>query len=113
MSRLDGRTAIVTGAARGIGKAIALRLAADGAAIVVADVIDTAPAVAELAKAGAKAIGVKVDVSSESEVAAMAKRAEAEFGRIDILVNNAAMTALPRPFEQIPADEWKRMSGRA
>jgi NAD(P)-dependent dehydrogenase (short-subunit alcohol dehydrogenase family) len=109
MNQLSGRTALVTGAARGIGKAIALRLAADGASIVVADVIDTAQAVAEIGKSGTKAIGVKVDVSSESEVAALVKRAESEFGRIDILVNNAAMTAPPRPFEQIPADEWRRM----
>jgi NAD(P)-dependent dehydrogenase (short-subunit alcohol dehydrogenase family) len=106
---LTGRTAIVTGAARGIGKAIAARLAADGASIVIADVLDAAAAVGELTRAGGKAIGVKADVSDEAQVATLVQRAIDAFGRIDVLVNNAAMTAPPRPFEQIGAEEWRRM----
>ncbi|OGA28566.1 MAG: dehydrogenase [Betaproteobacteria bacterium RIFCSPLOWO2_02_FULL_65_24] len=109
MTGLKGRTAIVTGAARGIGKAIALRLAAEGANIVVIDVLDTEPAVAQIVRTGVHALGMRVDVSSESEVAAMTERTLREFGRIDILVNNAAMTTPPRPFEQITAEDWRRM----
>jgi NAD(P)-dependent dehydrogenase (short-subunit alcohol dehydrogenase family) len=109
MSRLAGRTALVTGAARGIGKSIALRLAADGAAIVIADVLETGPAVTEIKQAGGRAIGVRADVSSEADVAAVVKKSEHELGHVDILVNNAAMTTPPRPFEQISKEEWCRM----
>jgi NAD(P)-dependent dehydrogenase (short-subunit alcohol dehydrogenase family) len=107
--KLKGRTAIVTGAARGIGKVIAARLAADGASVVIADILDTAPAVADLERSGARALGVHADVSSETEVAAMVARSLERFGRIDILVNNAAMTAPPRAFEEIGAADWRRM----
>jgi NAD(P)-dependent dehydrogenase (short-subunit alcohol dehydrogenase family) len=107
--KLKGKTAIVTGAARGIGKAIAARLAADGAAVVIADILDTGPAVAEFESSGARVLGVHADVSSEEEVAAMVARTLERFARIDILVNNAAMTAPPRPFEEIGASEWRRM----
>jgi NAD(P)-dependent dehydrogenase (short-subunit alcohol dehydrogenase family) len=106
---LEGRTAIVTGAARGIGKVIATRLAADGASVVVTDILDTAPAVEAMKRSGAKAIGVKADVSVETDVAALVQKAIDAFGRIDILVNNAAMTSPPRPFDQIGAEEWRRM----
>lgn len=110
--RLKGRTAIVTGAGSGIGKAFAMRLAQDGANVVVADIRNHDIAAAEVARAtGAKALGLRIDVSSEADTVRMAAETTGTFGSIDILVNNAAMfsTVQLRPFEQIPADEWRRL----
>src|SRR5262245_24412118 len=109
--RLDGRTAIVTGAGRGIGRAMAARLAADGASVAIADLGGYDVAAAELAKAGARTLGLRVDVSSESDTASMADETLKAFGRIDILVNCAAMFVDVKvgPFEEIPASEWRRM----
>jgi NAD(P)-dependent dehydrogenase (short-subunit alcohol dehydrogenase family) len=108
---LSGRTAIVTGAGRGIGKAMAARLAADGASVTIADIAGYEVAAAELAKAGARTLGLRVDVSSESDTASMAEETLRAFGRVDILVNCAAMFATVKlgPFEEIPASEWKRL----
>ncbi|MBI4639514.1 MAG: SDR family NAD(P)-dependent oxidoreductase [Candidatus Tectomicrobia bacterium] len=98
---LDGKVAIVTGASRGIGKDIALALGKSGAAVVVAARTEqiwdrrlpgTIYSVAEeIQKAGGKALPLKVDVSKEEEVNAMTQKTIDEFGRIDILVNNAAI----------------------
>ena len=110
--RLKDRVAIVTGAGSGIGKALALRLARDGAAIVVADVQNHDVAAAEIAKAtGARTLGLNVDVSSEADTERMAAQAVKVFGRIDILVNNAAIFSSieVRPFEKIDAGEWRRL----
>ncbi|HEY6239223.1 MAG TPA: glucose 1-dehydrogenase [Burkholderiales bacterium] len=109
--KLEGMVAIVTGAGRGIGKALAARLAADGAGIVIADIAQYDVAAAELAKSGARALGLRVNVSSEADTASMAEETVKAFGRIDILVNCAAMFATVKlgPFEEIPAEEWKRL----
>ena len=109
--RLKGRSAIVTGAGQGIGKAMAARLAADGASVVIADIAQYDVAAAQLAKSGARTLGLRVDVSSESDTACMAEETVKAFGRIDILVNCAAMFATVKlgPFEAIPVDEWKRL----
>ena len=108
---LKGKTAIVTGAGQGIGKAMAARLAADGASVVIADIAQYDVAAAELAKRGARALGLKADVSSESDTRRMAEETVEAFGRIDILVNCAAMFATVKlgPFEDIPVEEWKRL----
>jgi NAD(P)-dependent dehydrogenase (short-subunit alcohol dehydrogenase family) len=109
--KLTDRCAIVTGAGQGIGNAIATRLAADGANVVVADIARYDVAAAQLAKSGARALGLRVDVSSETDTASMAEEVIRTFGRIDILVNCAAMFATVKlgPFEDIPVDEWKRL----
>src|SRR5216684_7613334 len=110
--RLSGKVAIVTGAGSGIGKALAMRLAKDGAAVVIGDLRNQDAAAAEIAKAtGAKTLGLKVDVSVESNVERMAAETVKAFGRIDILVNNAAIfsTLELRPFEEIDASEWRRV----
>ncbi|HKQ27191.1 MAG TPA: 3-oxoacyl-ACP reductase family protein [Burkholderiales bacterium] len=112
MERLKGKVAIVTGGAMGIGKAIAKRLASDGASVVIADVQKFDQAAAELAKAtGARTLGLQIDVSSESDTNRMAQETVKAFGRIDILVNNAAVfSSLElRPFENIPIEEFRRV----
>ena len=90
---LAGRTAIVTGAARGIGRAIALRLADAGAAVVVADLAQDAvdTVAAEIHSAGGKAIGQAADVSSSADIDSLVEASVAAFGGVDILVNNAAL----------------------
>lgn len=110
--KLTGRTAIVTGAGAGIGKAFATRLARDGANVVIADISKHAVAAEEIVRAtGARVIGMRVDVSSETDTVRMAGDTVREFGSIDVLINNAAMfsTLQLRPFEQIPVEEWKRL----
>ena len=112
MERLKGKVAIVTGAGSGIGKALALRLAQDGAAVVVPDINNFELAAAQIAKAsGARTLGLQVDVSKEEDVARMAKETMKAFGRIDILVNNAALfsTLKLKPFEEIEVAEWRRV----
>ena len=108
------KIAVITGAGSGIGKALAMRLAKDGAAVVIADLRNHDAAAAEIAKAtGARTLGLKVDVSVEGNVEQMAAETVKAFGRIDILVNNAAIFAtVPMsrsPFDQIEIEEWDRM----
>lgn len=110
--KLKNKVAIVTGAGSGIGKALATRLAQDGASVVVADLRHFEEAAAEIGKqTGARTLGLKVDVASEDDVARMADETVRTFGRIDILVNNAALfsTLEARPFERIEAGEWRKV----
>jgi NAD(P)-dependent dehydrogenase (short-subunit alcohol dehydrogenase family) len=111
-ARLKGKVAIVTGAGSGIGKALALRLAQDGASVVISDIKNFDVAAAEIAKTtGARTLGLQVDVSVERDVERMAAATIKALGRIDILVNNAALfsTLELRPFEKIPPDEWRKV----
>lgn len=89
---ISGRTAIVTGAARGIGAAIAERLVAEGVKVVVADVKGAPERAAAIASAGGEAIGVETDVTDKAAVDAMVALACERFGKVDILVNNAGFT---------------------
>ncbi len=104
---LSGRVAVVTGAARGIGREIAGRLVAAGAAMAVVDVSDEAVAqtATELSQAGVTARGYRCDVSSFDDVAAVGERILADFGRVDILVNNAGITR-NRLFVRMTSDDW-------
>jgi 3-hydroxybutyrate dehydrogenase len=111
--KLQGQTAIVTGAASGIGREIAAAYIREGARVAVADVNleqaqRTAAEIAASAPDGAGAMAVKMDVTSEDEVNAGVARAMAAWGRIDILVSNAGVQIV-HPIEQFPYAEWKRM----
>lgn len=113
--KLKGRVAIVTGAGHGIGKAYARRLAEEGASVVIAEIdAKSAESVAEELNAeGFRALAVPTDVTRPDSVNEMAKLAAETFGRIDILVNNAAIfISVPMsraPFDEIDPDEWDRM----
>jgi len=109
--RLKDRVAIVTGAARGLGMAYALRLAKEGAKVVVADVLDGKETVDAVKTQGGEAIYVKTDVTSEESTQEMARKVIETFGRIDILVNNAALFAdlQKKPFWEIPVAEWDKV----
>src|SRR5215468_12031765 len=112
MKRLDQRIAIVTGAGQGIGRAIALGLAREGASVVIADVNqESARAVKnEIEAGGGKALAIRTDVSDESSVQAMAKESLAEFGRVDILVNNAGIFPTSS-VEEMSEEDWDRVIG--
>ena len=110
--RLAGRTAIVTGAASGIGKALATRLAQDGASVVIADLKGYDVAAAEIARStGSRTLGLQVDVSSEDDVAHMTAEAVKTFKGIAILVNNAALFSplVPGDFDKIDAAQWRKV----
>jgi NAD(P)-dependent dehydrogenase (short-subunit alcohol dehydrogenase family) len=109
MNRLDGRVALVTGAASGIGKATAGRLASEGAAVVVTDIAVEAgdATAAEITGAGGKAVFIRHDVTSEPDWEAATAKAVEAFGQLDILVNNAGMGDL-KTIEDTTVEEWNR-----
>lgn len=104
----SNRVAIVTGAARGIGAAIAERLAHEGARVAVAD-LDEAAAQQEAERIGGNAFAVKVDVSNPESVQAMVQTVAERAGRIDILVNNAGIAGNSIPVSEYPIEEWQKV----
>jgi NAD(P)-dependent dehydrogenase (short-subunit alcohol dehydrogenase family) len=110
--RLGGRVAIVTGGARHIGAAYCRKLAEEGAAVVIADILDGEPVANEIRAAGGKALALTVDVSKEDDTSRMAAETIKAFGRLDILVNNAAIfiNIQRHPFYEISAEEWDKVS---
>ena len=110
LMRLEGKVAVITGGAAGIGFAYAKRFLAEGARVVVADIADPRPAVDKL-DTGGRALAVSTDVSDAASVRAMVAATLARFGRIDVLVNNAAVfaTLKPQRFDEIPEAEWDRV----
>ena len=109
MNRLEGRVALVTGAASGIGKTTAYRLASEGAAVLITDIAGDAgeAAVKELTDSGRRAAFFRHDVTSEADWQAATARAVEEFGGLDILVNNAGMGDI-KTIEDTTLQEWKR-----
>lgn len=105
---LTGKVAIITGASRGLGKAMAIGLAEAGANMVIADVLDVTETVKEIKNTGREAIGIKVDVSKKKDVAAMVKKTINKFGKIDILVNNAGIFRMS-PAEEIKEQDWDKV----
>ncbi|MHB8611388.1 MAG: SDR family NAD(P)-dependent oxidoreductase [Candidatus Dormibacteraceae bacterium] len=110
--RFGGQTAIVTGAGRGMGRAVAVALAAEGANVVVAELDETAAreVAGEIQQTGARALPVKVDISSVAEVRGLFKKALAEFGGVDILINNAGI-GIPKPLVDYTESDWDRQLG--
>ena len=107
MANLSNKTALVTGASRGIGAAIAKRLAADGASVAITYARGAAAAaqvVKEIENAGGKAIAIQADATDAKAVQAAVEQTIAAFGRLDVLVNNAG-TAIPKPFEEASLEE--------
>lgn len=106
--RLQGKVAIVTGAAQGIGAAYAKALAREGAKTVVTDVADPQGCVDAINAAGHQAIGMKVDVTSNDDLGRMVAEVEAVYGPIEILINNAGLFShlKLKPFWEIPEEEW-------
>jgi 3-oxoacyl-[acyl-carrier protein] reductase/(S)-1-phenylethanol dehydrogenase len=106
--RHEGRVAVVTGGANGIGRAYALRLAADGALVAVLDRADGAGVVGEIESAGGKAVAVRADLTDPGEVAAAKDEIESAVGTVAILVNNAGIYP-NEPFESMPFESWRRI----
>lgn len=112
-TRLQGKTAIVTGGAKGIGRHYAVALAAQGARVMIADIVDGKAAAAEIVTAyGAQAaVSMIADVSDETSVKNLVAKTVAQFGQIDILVNNAALYAAlkPRNYAEWDIETWDKV----
>ncbi|MFC4525537.1 3-hydroxybutyrate dehydrogenase [Dyella halodurans] len=110
MASLDGKVALITGAASGLGKAIAELYAKNGAAVAIADINQqAADATAnEIKAAGGKAIGIAMDVTDEAAVNAGTDKVVAAFGHLDILISNAGVQII-NPIEQFAFADWKKM----
>jgi 3-oxoacyl-[acyl-carrier protein] reductase len=111
MGRLEDRTAVVTGGARGIGRSIAEAFAAEGADVAVADVLPEREAesvLAEAERAGRRGLYVRTDVAQKDQVRSMVETVLEAFGRIDVLVNNAGVLSQV-PVEEMPIEEWDRV----
>ena len=105
---LAGRVALVTGAAKRIGRSVALRLASEGADVIVnyhRSRADAGEVVAQISARGRRAIAIQADVAKRVDVGAMFAAVEREFGRLDILVNNAGMF-FPAKFEELSEEQW-------
>ena len=113
MGKLEGKVALVTGSGRNIGRATVLKLAGEGAHVVVNARSNQAEADAVVREAkdlGVKALAVIADVGKKDQVEAMAARALSEFGRLDILINNAAIRP-HKPFTELTQEDWETVRG--
>lgn len=113
MKRLEGKVALVTGAACGIGKAICRLFADEGAAVIVTDVLDDEgkELASEIQKTGGAAEYRHLDVSEEDEVARLIAETKKKHGKLDVLVNNAGISGPNQPTHEIDTDDWDRLMG--
>lgn len=105
---LAGKVAIVTGASRGLGRAIAIGLAQAGADVVATDILDVTGTVEEIKKTGRKSIGIKVDVTRKEDVAGMVQQTVNKFGKVDLLINNAGIIRMS-PAETMSEEDWDKV----
>jgi len=113
MGKLDGKVALITGSGRNIGRATALKLAGEGAHIIVNARTNQAEADAvahEVRDRGVKSLAILADIGKKDQVDAMVARTLGEFGRIDILINNAAIRP-HKPFTEVTVQDWERVRG--
>ncbi len=110
MDRLKGKVAVITGAASGIGRATAIKFAGEGAAVVIADlnIEGGESAVRDCKENAGRAVFQKTDVSAEAEIKTLIARAITEFGRLDIIYNNAGIGGAVGPLEKISVEDWDR-----
>lgn len=112
--RLENKVGIITGSARGLGRAIALRFAQEGAKLSICDILECEPVAKEIEAIGGEVLTLKTDITSEKDVAEMARKTVERYGRIDILVNNAGAIGgieIPdfiKPVEEMVAADWDR-----
>jgi NAD(P)-dependent dehydrogenase (short-subunit alcohol dehydrogenase family) len=113
MNRLEGKVAVITGAALGLGRATALRMAEEGASVALTDVLvaELGEFADELTSAGFEACHWPLDVSKEAAVEDVLEQVVQRFGRIDILVNNAGVSGANKPTDQITEAEWDFVQG--
>ncbi|WP_022710855.1 glucose 1-dehydrogenase [Pseudochrobactrum sp. AO18b] len=107
---LENKTAIITGAGSGFGEAMARKFAREGANVVVVD-RDAAGAKRVAGELGGKGLAVEADIASENGVAEAVRQAQMQFGRVDILINNAGIGHKPQPAENVQPDEFDRIVG--
>jgi NAD(P)-dependent dehydrogenase (short-subunit alcohol dehydrogenase family) len=108
--RLDGKVALVTGSAKGLGKKIALSLAQNGCSLILADLIDPEETAVQIGKAGVPCLPLRSDISDESQVERIIREGISQFKKIDILVNNAGISQLSySPTEDLPLEEWDKI----
>jgi NAD(P)-dependent dehydrogenase (short-subunit alcohol dehydrogenase family) len=110
MGRLDGKVAVITGAASGIGRGTALCLAKEGAAVVAADLNSQGGerVIGEVAAAGGRAVFQHTDVTSEADIKSAVDRAVKDYGRLDIMFNNAGLVGAVGPIEAVSTEDWDK-----
>jgi NAD(P)-dependent dehydrogenase (short-subunit alcohol dehydrogenase family) len=108
VGRLDGKVAVITGAASGIGRGTALCLAKEGAAVVAADLNSQGgeSVIGEIAAAGGRAVFQHTDVTSEADIKSAVDRAVKDYGRLDIMFNNAGLVGAVGPIEAVSTEDW-------
>ena len=108
--KLEGKVALVTGAGRGLGAAFCEAMAEAGADVIGSDILPVVEETMEaMKKFGRKSLAVKADVTKEEEVVEMVKKSISEFGRIDILFNNAGISPAPQPVHEISTEDWNKV----
>src|SRR3989339_86858 len=108
--RLDGRVALVTGGAQGLGKDIALTLARNGASLIIVDLVFAEETLKQVEAMGSRCIAIKADISAEKAVKNVVRQAISEYGKVDVLVNNAGIAQLGFvPTEDASLEEWDKV----